>query len=115
MALRGWEGVSLPIGVGILVPDSCSALRGHVLGVAWVQQWLMTPLFRLLPPQPSSRPCAAVVLASPQMAEVSGVVPGQRGGVGLGHCIKSLGLLEGFSNIYLPAALRVRHEQSWLL
>ena len=71
---------------GILVSDPRSAPRGHVLGVVWVRQWPVTPLALLPPPQPSSRPCAAAVLVSPRMAEVSGAALGQMGGVVVGHC-----------------------------
>ena len=69
----------LPTGAGILVLDPCPAPRGHVLSMAWLQQWPMTTLLSLfLVPQLSSRPYAAVVLESPQMAEVSGVGLGLR-------------------------------------
>lgn len=104
----------LPTGAGILVLDPCPAPRGHVLSMAWLQQWPMTTLLSLfLVPQLSSRPYAAVVLESPQMAEVSGVGLGLRGRDVVGNPVRLLAStkyhrLGGHS----PIALEAKHPRS---
>ena len=108
----------LPTGAGVLVLDPCPAPRGHVLGVAWLQQWPMTaPLSLFLPPQLSSRPYAAAVLASPRMAEVSGLGLGLRARDVVGNPVRSPGFtkyyrLGGHSPIAVEAKCpRSRCEQ----
>ena len=134
MAPMGWGGclspkkrqrkTVLPTGAGILAPDPCPAPRGHVLGMAWLQQWPMTaPLSLFLPPQLSSRPYAAAVLASPRTAEVSGLGLGPRVRDMVGNPARLLGPRKyhrlgggGHSPIALEAKCpRSRCEQGWPL
>ena len=84
------------------------------MSMAWLQQWPMTTLLSLfLVPQLSSRPYAAVVLESPQMAEVSGVGLGLRGRDVVGNLVRLLAStkyhrLGGHS----PIALEAKHPRS---